>query len=85
MSTKQEQTDDFVQQFFKLLPDDLRHAGQGLEKNIRAALSATFSRMDLITREEFEIQSSLLSRTRQLVEELNAKVKVLEEKLDRQN
>jgi len=85
VSTKQDQTDDFMKQFFKLFPDDLRHAGQDMEKNIRAALGATFSRMDLITREEFDIQSSLLGRTRHLVEELEEKVKRLEQKLDRQD
>ena len=85
MSAKQEQTDDFVRQFFKLLPDDLRHVRQDMEKNIRAALHATFARMDLITREEFDIQSNLLSRTRQLVKELEEKVTTLEKKLDGRN
>ena len=85
MSAKQEKIDDFVKQFFKLLPDDLRQTRQDVEKNIRAALSSTFSQMDLITREEFDIQTSLLSRTRELVEELEGKVKELEEKLEKQN
>ena len=85
VNTKQQQTDDFVRQFLKLLPDDLRHVRQDLEKNIRTALHAAFARMELITREEFDIQSDLLSRTRQLVEELEEKVTVLERKLDGRN
>ncbi len=85
MSANQEKIDDFIGQFSRLLPDDLRQAGQDMEKNLRAALSATFSRMDLVTREEFDIQSGLLSRTRQLVEELEEKITALEARLDEKN
>lgn len=82
---KQEKIEDFVQQFFNLMPDDMRQYKHDMEKNIRAALQSTFSRMDLVTREEFDVQTSLLSRTRELVEELEAKIKQLEDQLDQKN
>ncbi|MFB3090541.1 MAG: accessory factor UbiK family protein, partial [Gammaproteobacteria bacterium] len=44
-----------------------------------AGLQATFSRMDLVSREEFDIQTKLLSRTRALVEELEKKIDTLEQ------
>jgi hypothetical protein len=75
---KQDKIEDFYQEFLKLLPEDLRLYKQDVEKNIKAALSAAFARMDLVTREEFDIQSELLSKTRELVEDLEQKVAELE-------
>ena len=49
-----------------------------LEKNVRAVLSGFFSRLDLVTREEFDIQSEVLRRTREKLDLLEAKVAELE-------
>jgi BMFP domain-containing protein YqiC len=49
-----------------------------LEKNARALLSGFFSRLDLVTREEFDVQSEVLRRTREKLELLEAKVTRLE-------
>ena len=49
-----------------------------LEKNARALLSGFFSRLDLVTREEFDVQSDVLRRTREKLEQLEAKVAELE-------
>jgi BMFP domain-containing protein YqiC len=49
-----------------------------LEKNARALLSGFFSRLDLVTREEFDVQSDVLRRTREKLELLEAKVTQLE-------
>ena len=48
------------------------------EKNARALLNQGFARLDLVTREEFDVQSELLARTRQKVEELEVRVAALE-------
>ena len=72
--------DDFVQEIFKLIPEDLRRHRDDVRKNIQAALSARLSRMDLVTREEFDIQSELLSRTRAMLDELEKRIEELEEK-----
>ena len=53
-----------------------------LEKNMRAMLAALFSRLDLVTREEFDVQSALLARTRTLLEEMERKVSELERRLE---
>ena len=81
---KQEKIDDFFQEFSKLLPDDLRDFKQDINRNLKAALNATFARMDLVTREEFDIQTALLSKTRSLVEELEQKINELESKINQQ-
>lgn len=73
---------EFIQQVFRLLPEDLRTARADLEKHLRAAISAVFARMDLVTREEFDVQAALLSRTRALLDEMEAKVAELERRLD---
>ena len=72
--------DDFVQEIFKLIPEDLRRHRDDVRKNIQTALNARLSRMDLVTREEFDIQSELLSRTRAMLDELEKRIDELEEK-----
>ncbi len=48
------------------------------EKNARALLAQGFAKLDLVTREEFDVQAELLSRTRQKLEALEGRVAVLE-------
>ena len=49
-----------------------------LEKNVRAVLNSVFSRLDLVTREEFDVQREVLLRTRERLEELERKVAAME-------
>ena len=49
-----------------------------LEKNVKALMSGFFGRLDLVTREEFDVQAQVLSRTRQKLKELGARVDALE-------
>jgi BMFP domain-containing protein YqiC len=49
-----------------------------LEKNLRAMLAGAFARLDLVTREEFDIQREVLTRTREKLEALEAKIAELE-------
>ncbi len=49
-----------------------------MEKNARAMLSSTFTRLDLVTREEFDIQATLLARTREKLAALEARIAALE-------
>lgn len=49
-----------------------------IEKNMRAMLAGFFSRLDLVTREEFDVQREVLARTRQKLAELEARVAELE-------
>ena len=49
-----------------------------VEKNVRALLSGFFTRLDLVTREEFDVQSEVLRRTREKLDQLEAKVAQLE-------
>ena len=51
---------------------------QDVEKNIRALLSAWFERMDLVLREDFEVQKKLLERAQAKLAELEARISELE-------
>ncbi len=64
------------------LPKDIQNFKQEIENNLRATLNASFSKIDLVTREEFDIQTALLQRTRVQLDELQKKLAVLEEQVD---
>jgi BMFP domain-containing protein YqiC len=49
-----------------------------IEKNVKAVMAQGFSKLDLITREEFDTQMEVLARTRARLQELEAKVADLE-------
>ena len=51
-----------------------------LEKNVRSLMTQGFQKMDLVTREEFDLQTQVLSKTRAKLEELETKVTALEKK-----
>jgi ubiquinone biosynthesis accessory factor UbiK len=51
-----------------------------LEKNLKALLASFFGRLDLVTREEFDVQREVLARTRAKLQELEAKLAELEKK-----
>jgi len=51
-----------------------------VEKNLRAMLAAALSRLDLVTREEFDVQSEVLARTRAKLAQLEAKLAELEKR-----
>jgi hypothetical protein len=49
-----------------------------IEKNMRGMLAATFARLDLVTREEFDVQSEVLARTREKLLQLEGRLAELE-------
>jgi ubiquinone biosynthesis accessory factor UbiK len=61
-----------------------RSPAADLEKNLRALLQSAFSRLDLVTREEFDVQREVLARTRAKLAELEAKLAELEKPGDRE-
>lgn len=54
-----------------------------IEKNARALLASLFSRLDLITREEFDVQQEVLKRTREKLAEMEKRVAELEQRLNK--
>ncbi|NQY26639.1 MAG: accessory factor UbiK family protein [Piscirickettsiaceae bacterium] len=70
--------EDVVNSLSSALPSGFSTMQEDVEKNIRAALSATFSKLDLVTREEFDVQTQVLHRTREKLETLEKRVTELE-------
>jgi len=70
--------DDLARKLSDAMPRGLRDLQQDVQRNVRAALDQAFSRMHLVTREEFEVQSAVLARTRAKVEQLEQQVAELE-------
>lgn len=69
--------------FFNDLQDKIHQAIQNspakdLEKNMKSMLSQGFSKLDLVTREEFDVQTQVLAKTRAKLEALEARVAELE-------
>jgi hypothetical protein len=69
--------DDVVSAVARVLP----RTPEDLERNIRAALASVFDRLDVVTREELEVQEAVLARTRTRLEQLEQQVSALEAKL----
>ena len=59
-----------------------RSPAADLEKNLRVLLQSAFSRLDLVTREEFDVQREVLARTRAKLQELEAKLAEFEGKAE---
>ena len=73
--------DEILTRFASLLPEGTEVLREDLKKNLKSVLGATLSRMDLVTREEFDVQAALLSRTRARLEAMQKRLAALEEAL----
>lgn len=73
--------DELSKRLGEILPPGINVLKEDMEKNIRAVLQAAFSKMDLVSREEFEVQARVLQRTREKLETLEKQLAELEAKL----
>ncbi len=72
--------DDLARRLAASLPENLAAMRRELETNFRATLRSGLARMDLVTREEFDVQQGVLRRTREKLEALQREVKELDER-----
>ncbi len=72
------QLDELARQLADAVPRQLKAFGQDLEKNFKALLQSGFDRMDLVTREEFDVQAAVLERTREKLEQLEQRLAAME-------
>ena len=72
--------DEMAQRMAAAVPG-ARDLQQDLEKNFRALLQSAFAKMNLVTREEFDVQSDVLARTRAKVQALERQIGLLEERV----
>jgi BMFP domain-containing protein YqiC len=80
----QHRIEDIVRRLVESIPPSLRAAQHDLETHFRSVLHAGLAKLDLATREEFDAQSRVLARTRELVDQLETRVAQLEAQLKAQ-
>ena len=73
--------DDLSRRLVDAIPAGIKDLQHDLGKNFRAVLQSTFAKMDLVTREEFDIQAAVLGRSRAKLEALEKRVAELEAEL----
>lgn len=72
--------EDLARQLAESVPEGLRAMQQDLETNFRSVLAAGLNKLDLVTREEFEVQEAVLARTREKLEALEKRLEEYENK-----
>ncbi len=70
--------DELARRLLERVPPAVRSLQQDLESNFRAVLREGLSKLDLVTRDEFDAQTRVLERTRSRLEELEARLAALE-------
>lgn len=70
--------EEMIKKFSEAVPEQLKNAQQDMETNVRGILESGLQKMNLVTREEFEIQTAVLQRTREKLEALERRVVELE-------
>jgi BMFP domain-containing protein YqiC len=73
--------DELARQLAESVPQNLRVLGQDLERNFKSMLQSGLERMELVTREEFDLQRGVLERTRAKLESMEARLAELEKAL----
>ena len=71
--------DDLARKFGAALPPQLRAFQEDVEQNFRAVLQSALAKLDLITRQEFDVQAGVLARTREKLEALEQRLAALEQ------
>ncbi|UKH20279.1 ubiquinone biosynthesis accessory factor UbiK [Actinobacillus pleuropneumoniae] len=70
--------ESLAQQLHNALPQPLKNVGNDLEEKFKQILQAQLSKLDIVTREEFDVQSQVLLRTREKLNELEKRLNDLE-------
>jgi BMFP domain-containing protein YqiC len=70
--------DDLARRLASAVPENVAAVGRDLEQNFKGVLQAQLVRLDLVTREEFDVQSAVLKRTREKLAALEQRLADLE-------
>ncbi|MFC3394516.1 ubiquinone biosynthesis accessory factor UbiK [Brenneria rubrifaciens] len=73
--------EQIARQVHESMPKGIRELGDDVEKKIRQVLQTQFTRLDLVNREEFDIQTQVLLRTREKIAQLEQRLSELEARL----
>src|SRR6202451_3575711 len=73
--------DDLARRLADSVPESVRAFGRDLEGNFKAVLQAQLSKLDLVSRQDFDVQAALLERTQAKLTAIEARLKEIEAKL----
>ncbi|MGX2947449.1 ubiquinone biosynthesis accessory factor UbiK [Frederiksenia canicola] len=74
--------ESLAQQLHNALPQSLKNVGNDLEEKFKQILQAQLAKLDVVTREEFDVQSQVLLRTREKLNELEKRLDELTQQAD---
>lgn len=77
------QLDDLARRLAQALPKGLQALQDDAQRSLRATLELGLTQLNLVTREEFDVQAAVLARSRSRLEQLEARVQELEARLAR--
>ncbi len=75
-----ESIDELARRLAESVPQGIRSVKDDLEKNFRSVLRSGLGKLDLVTREEFEVQEAVLARTREKLDTLEERLQTIEAK-----
>jgi len=75
-----ESIDELARRLAESVPQGIRSVKDDLEKNFRSVLRSGLGKLDLVTREEFEVQEAVLARTREKLDSLEERLQTIEAK-----
>ncbi len=73
--------DELAKRIADLMPESATRFQQEIEKNLKAGLKGVLQKMDLVTREEYDVQTAILERSREKLAQLEQRVAELEAKV----
>jgi BMFP domain-containing protein YqiC len=73
--------DELARRLAESVPESMRALGRDLESNFKAVLQAQLAKLDLVTRQEFDVQAALLQRSQEKLAALETRLKEIEGKL----
>ena len=73
--------EQIARQVHESMPKGIREFGEDVEKKIRQTLQSQLTRLDLVSREEFDVQTQVLLRTREKLAALEQRLNTLENRL----
>jgi BMFP domain-containing protein YqiC len=80
MANNTKRIEEMVESLTRLLPPGMKSLRTELRENFRAVLRAKLERLDLVSRERFDVQADLLARTQAKLEALEARLAKIEKK-----
>ena len=73
--------DELARRIAGLMPESATRFQEEIEKNLKAGLKGVLQKMDLVTREEYDVQTAILERSREKLAQLEQRVAELEAKI----